>query len=65
MLPNVRAYLVVSAIVFGIVAVVHLARALNGWAFVVGPVTVPVAASWIGFVFTAALCVWSIRLANG
>ena len=64
MSPNVRAYLVVSAIVFGLVAVVHLARAVNGWAFVLGPVTVPVSASWIGFVLTAALCAWSVRLAN-
>jgi hypothetical protein len=57
-----QAYLIVSAVIFGLVAIIHLVRALNDWAFVVGPMTIPVSGSWIGFVITAALCLWAVRL---
>ncbi len=59
---NIQLYLVVSAVIFGLVAIIHLVRAMNGWAFVVGPITIPVSASWIGFIMTAVLCLWAIRL---
>lgn len=55
-------YLVVSAIIFGLVATIHLVRALNSWSFVIGPITIPILASWIGFILTAALCLWAVRL---
>ena len=55
-------YLVVSAIIFGLVAIIHLVRALNNWTFIVGPVSLPISASWVGFTITAALCLWAIRL---
>lgn len=55
-------YLVVSAIIFGLVAIIHLVRALNNWAFIVGPVSLPISASWVGFIITAALCLWAVRL---
>ena len=53
-----------SAAIFGIVALAHLVRALSGWAFQIGSLEVPVLASWVGFVITAALAVWAIRLAS-
>lgn len=55
-------YLGVSAAIFGVVAVIHLLRAITGSAFIIGPVAVPVALSWAGFVITTAMCVWAIRL---
>jgi hypothetical protein len=55
-------YLVVSAIIFSLVAIIHLVRALNNWAFIVGPVSIPNSASWVGFIITAALCLWAVRL---
>ncbi len=55
-------YLVVSAIIFALVAIIHLVRALNNWAFIVGPVSIPISASWVGFIITAALCLWAVRL---
>ena len=57
-----QAYLWISATIFGLVAMIHLVRALNDWAFAVGPMSIPISASWIGFAITAALCVWAIRL---
>ena len=61
---GIRAYLVVSSTIFGVVAVIHLARAVNDWAFQIGALNIPVVASWVGFVLTAGLCAWAIRLAT-
>ena len=61
---TVNNYLYVSAAIFGSVALVHVVRALSGWAFQIGPMDVPVLASWVGFVITGALAVWAIRLAS-
>ena len=57
-----QVYLGISAAIFGIVALIHLFRALNNWAFTLGTFSIPISASWIGFVVTAAMCAWAIRL---
>ncbi len=62
-MDTVKLYLYVSAALFGVVALIHVVRALAGWTFLVGPMEVPISASWIGFVMTGALAVWAIRLA--
>jgi hypothetical protein len=59
-----RTYIVSSGVIFGIVAVVHLLRAVNAWTFEIGPVSVPVGVSWVGFAVTAALCAWALSLAT-
>jgi len=59
-----QAYLIVSAVIFGLVAIIHLARAINDWAFIVGPAMIPISASWIGFVITGVLCLWAVRIAS-
>ncbi len=59
-----RTYLVISGTVFGIVAVLHLLRVVYGWAMVVGPLSAPMWASWLGALVSAVLCVWAIRLAS-
>jgi hypothetical protein len=61
---RVKNYLYVSAAIFGIVALVHMVRALSGWTFQIGPMEVPVVASWVGFVITGALAAWAVRLAS-
>ena len=63
-LASARTYVVISAAIFGLVAAVHLLRAVYGWTFEVGPVSLPVGASWVAFVITAALSVWAIRLVS-
>ena len=62
-MDSVKLYLYISAAVFGVVALIHVVRAIAGWAFLVGPMEIPVSASWIGFVLTGALAAWAIRLA--
>ncbi len=64
MQDTTKAYLFVSGVVFGLVALAHFVRAINSWNFVVGPLAIPVSVSWIGFMITAVLCVWAIRLAT-
>lgn len=46
---NARTYVVISGVIFGLVAVIHLLRAVNGWTFELGPVSVPVGAvlAWV------------------
>jgi hypothetical protein len=59
---STRAFLVVCAVIFGFIAVVHLTRGVNRWALVIGPLTIPLWESWIAAVVTAAMCLWAIRL---
>ncbi len=59
-----QGYLIASGVIFGLVAILHLARAANGWAFEIGPMTLPVSVSWIAFVVAGSLSLWAIRLAT-
>ncbi len=59
---SLRAFLLISACLFGVVAALHLWRALNAWAVMIGPYSVPVTLSWIGAVVATCLSVWALRL---
>ena len=54
-------YVVVSGALFGVVAVLQAVRALNQWPLRVGPLDIPVWASWIGMVVAGSLCAWAFR----
>lgn len=58
-----QAYFVVSAAIFGLIAVIHLARAMKGWALVFGPLTISLWESWTACIVMTALCLWAVRLA--
>ena len=58
-----RPYLVVSGLIFSVVAAAHLLRVINGWAFEVGPWSFPMWVSWIGTAAPSILGVWAFRLA--
>jgi hypothetical protein len=51
-------YAAVSALIFAVVAIVHLIRILRGWAVQIGPYSVPMSLSWIGLVIAALLAIW-------
>ena len=57
-----RAYLVVSGVLFGAVAVLHLLRLLYGWPAQVGAVAMPLWVSVIGLIVAAMLCLWAFAL---
>jgi hypothetical protein len=60
-----RVYLMVSGTVFLLVALVHLARVIEGWPVHVADWSVPVTVSWFGFVATSSLAVWAFSLFRG
>ena len=54
-------YIVVTGVIFGAVAVGHVARALYGWPVQIGSLDVPVWVSWVGVVVAGSLCAWAFR----
>jgi hypothetical protein len=64
-MSNPRNYLAVSALVFALVALAHLLRAVNSWPLVFGEWPVPAALSWGAAIVTATLCAWSLSLLRG
>jgi hypothetical protein len=54
-------YRLVSGIVFGVVAILQLVRAISAWPVQIGSFAVPVAFSWVAFVVAGALCIWAFR----
>ena len=63
-MSSLKSYLTLSALVFAIVALAHLMRAIQAWTIVVGPWTVPIAVSWIGAIAAAVLSGWAFSLAR-
>lgn len=57
-----RAYSLVSGVVFAIVALVHLIRALAQWPAQVGTWTMPLWVSWVAFVVAGMLAAWAFTL---
>lgn len=54
-------YVVVSGVLFGVIAVVQAVRALNQWPVQVAGFDVPVWVSWVAMVVAGSLCVWAFR----
>jgi hypothetical protein len=59
-----KTYITISAVVFALIAVAHLTRAITQWTIVIDHWTVPVAVSWIGAAAAAALSIWAFSLAR-
>ena len=54
-------YILVSGLVFGVVALAQASRALMQLPAQVGSFEVPVWASWVAAVVAGSLCVWAFR----
>ena len=52
-------YVVVSGVLFGVIAVLQAVRAVNQWAVHIGGLEVPVSASWIAMIVAGGLSVWA------
>ncbi len=57
-----RAYLTISGVFFGLIAVGHILRLFQGWPAQVGTWTVPFWVSWLAVLVPGALCLWAFRL---
>ena len=53
-----NAYAAVSALVYAILAVMHLVRIINRWSVVIGPNNISMNVSWIAFFVSALLAGW-------
>ena len=54
-------YVVVSGVLFAVIAVAQAVRALNQWPVHVGGFDVPMWVSWVAMVVAGSLCVWAFR----
>ena len=55
-------YLLISATIFGLVALLHGVRLFTHWSFQIGAVTVPLWGSWLGLFIGATLSIWALSL---
>jgi hypothetical protein len=53
-----KSYLLVSTIVFALVALGHIARLVQGWDVQVGGMGIAMSVSWVALVVSAALALW-------
>jgi hypothetical protein len=59
---NTKAYLIVSTLIFGVVAVVHLLRLVLGWSVVLGMTSVPLWVSLLAVLVSASVAIWGLTL---
>ena len=59
---NTKPYLVISASLFGVIAVLHLLRVILSVPANIGGTSLPVGLSWGGLVVAATLSAWGFRL---
>ena len=57
-----RAYIGVTGVLFGAIALVHVARLILGWPAQIAGWDIPIWLSWIAILVPGALCIWAIRL---
>ena len=53
-----NAYAAVSALLFAILAVMHLVRIVGRWSVVIGPNNISMNVSWVALVVSALLSIW-------
>lgn len=59
-----KTFLMISAAIFGVVAVVHLVRILMDWSVVVDGWTIPMWVSWVGLIVSGGLSYYGATLAR-
>jgi len=61
---NQKPYLLLSAVIFGLVGIMHLLRAINGWIFQIGDWSAPATISWAAGAVAILLSIWGFRLST-
>ena len=59
---NTKAYLIVSTIIFAVVAVMHLLRLVLGWSVVLGMTSIPLWVSLLAVLVSASIAIWGLML---
>ncbi len=52
---NAKSFALLAAVIFAIVAVLHLIRAIAGWPVSIDMISVPIWVSWVACAITAVL----------
>ena len=53
-----KSYAALSALIFAVVAIMHVVRLIQGWSVAVGPYNVSMNVSWAALVVSALLAIW-------
>ena len=59
---GMRAYIQISGVVFGVIALLHIVRLFLDWPAQIAGWAVPLWISWIAIFAAGALCIWAFRL---
>ncbi len=59
---NEKYYLLISATIFALAAILHFVRLFSHWSFQIGVITVPVWGSWLAVLIGATLSIRAYRL---
>ena len=57
-----RPYLLLSGVIFAVVALLHLLRLVYSWPAQLGAWTMPMGFSWIGLLAAGTLAAWAFSL---
>ena len=58
-----KMFATIAAVIFALVALLHLVRLVMGWSIVIDSWTVPMWVSWVGLVVAGGLSYYGARLA--
>lgn len=61
---NIKTFLSVASVIFGLIAVLHLARIVYGWPSIIGSFEMPMWPSWIAVVAAGYLSYEACRLSK-
>jgi hypothetical protein len=59
---NTKAYLIVSTLIFAVVAVMHLLRLVLGWSVMLGMTSIPLWVSVLALLVSASVAMWGLSL---
>lgn len=62
---NSRQYILISGLLFCLVALAHLLRIIYSLQIQVEAYSVPMFASWVGLIVPGALALWALRIVRG
>ena len=57
-----KAYVAISAIIFALVAIGHVARLVQGWDVQIGGMGIAMPVSWVALVVSVVIAVWGAVL---
>ena len=60
---GINSFLIVAGCIFGLIALLQIARIAFRWPIRVASFEIPLAASWIAVLIAGGLCIWAFRLA--